>query len=113
MKLEGPGKALSILIMEEDRWEGRVLHEEIVRQAKESGLAGASVFRGFLSFGAAGSFHDANIEVLMTNLPLSVVIVDTVDKIDAFLPALGSMIGEGLMQTWDVNVEFYRDGKSE
>jgi hypothetical protein len=112
MKLGGSGKAVNILVTDDDRWEGKPLYEEIVRKAHEAGLAGASVFRGFLSFGGAGPYHDSNIEVLMGNLPMSVLIIDTEEKINQFIPELDGMIEQGLVQTWPVNVEFYRHGEA-
>jgi len=111
VKLEGPGKALNIFITEDDRWQGKPLHEQVLRKAHEAGLAGGTSIQGLMGFGASSHLHDAYIEVLMTNLPMSVLIVDSPEKIDRFLPELREMVGASLIETWNVNVEFYRHGK--
>jgi hypothetical protein len=110
VKIPEDGKLLRIFIGESDRWDGKPLHEALVHAARARGLAGATVIRGFLGFGANSRIHSAKILRLSTDLPVVVEIVDAEDKIDAFLPELDRMIGEGLVTTERVTVVLYRHG---
>ncbi len=110
MKIPEDGKLLRVFIGESDQWEGKPLHEAIVHAARAKGLAGATVVRGFLGFGANSRIHSAKILRLSTDLPVVVEIVDAEEKIDAFLPELDRMIGEGLVTTEKVRVVLYRHG---
>lgn len=107
MKIEGPGKALTIFIGEGDHWHGKPLYQAIVMKARESGLAGATVTRGLMGFGANSRVHTASILRLSEDLPMVIQIVDTPERIDAFLPALDEMVDEGMVVTWDVVIEKY------
>lgn len=100
----GPAKMLAVLVGEESRWQGKPLHEQILMAAHDAGLEGATVLKGFMGFGIHHRVHDARIELLMENLPLSLVIVDRADKIDAFLGPLKEMLGDGTAHAWPVNV---------
>lgn len=108
MKVEGPAKALAIYIGESDHWHGRPLHVAIVEAARKAGLAGATVTRGLMGYGAKSRIHTAAILRLSEDLPLCVTIVDRPERIAEFLPLLDDMIQEGLVATWDVQVEIYR-----
>jgi PII-like signaling protein len=110
MKIPERGKLLRIFVGESDRREGKPLHEAIVHAARERGLAGATVLRGFLGFGANSRIHSAKILRLSTDLPIVIEIVDAEEKIDAFLPDLDGMIGEGLVTVENVTVVLYRHG---
>lgn len=107
MKLSGPARRLSIFIGETDQYHHHALYHEIVTRAKEAGLAGASVFRGIEGYGATSRIHTTSILSLSEDLPLVVVIVDTAEKVDAFLPQLDELIGEGLVIIDDVEVIKY------
>lgn len=107
MKLSGPSRRLSVFIGEADQYRHRPLHHEIVVRAKAAGLAGVSVFRGIEGFGATSRIHAAGILARPDDLPLIVVIVDAPEKIDAFLPQLDELIGEGLVIIDDVDVITY------
>ena len=107
MKIEGSGKALTIFIGEGDHWHGKPLYQAIVMKARESGLAGATVTRGLMGFGANSRVHTASILRLSEDLPMVIQIVDTPERIDAFLPALDEMVDEGMVVTWDVVIEKY------
>lgn len=107
MKLSGPARRLSIFIGESDQYRHGPLYHEIVRRAKEAGLAGASVFRGIEGYGASSRIHTTRILSLSEDLPLVVIIVDTGAKIEAFLPQLDELIGEGLVIIDDVEVITY------
>jgi PII-like signaling protein len=104
------GHLLRIFIGESDRHEGIPLYEWLVRRARESGLAGATVLRGLAGFGAHSRLHTAKILRLSTDLPIVVEIVDTIEKIEAFLPEVDAAVGEGLATVERVEVRFYRSG---
>ncbi len=97
MKLEGEAKLLRIFIGESDRHGGRPLYEAIVLEARKRGLSGASVFKGFMGFGAHSRIHSAKVLQLSEDLPVMVEIVDTEEKIRDFLPVLDGMVREGLV----------------
>ncbi len=113
MTLPKNGKLLRIFIGESDRHEGLPLYEWIVRQARENGLAGATVLRGLEGYGAHSRLHKAKILRLASDLPLVVEIVDTEEKIQAFLPLIDDAVAEGLATVEKVEVHFYRSGNSD
>ena len=113
MTLPEEGKLLRIFIGESDRWEHKPLYEAIVLKARELGLAGATVLRGPMGFGANSRLHTAKILRLSEDLPLIIEIVDEEAKIDAFLPVLDTMMGGGLVTLEKVRVLRYRHGKTE
>ena len=110
MILPERGHLLRIFIGESDRHEGQPLYEWIVREARRSGLAGATVLRGLEGFGAHSRLHTAKILRLSTDLPIVVEIVDTRDKIEAFLPTVDQAVSEGLATLEKVEIRFYRSG---
>ncbi|HTL67044.1 MAG TPA: DUF190 domain-containing protein [Lacunisphaera sp.] len=99
---------LRIFIGESDRHEGKPLHEAIVLEARAQHLAGATVLRGGMGFGASSRIHTSKILRLSTDLPLVIEIVDSEEKIDAFLPWLDRAMGGGLVTTEKVRVVHYR-----
>lgn len=111
MRLEGEGKLLRIFVGESDRWHGRPLYEEIVRLAREKGMAGATVLRGLEGFGADSHLHTARILRLSEDLPIVIEMVDTEERIDAILPLLDPMIGEGMVTVERVHIVSYRSSK--
>jgi uncharacterized protein len=116
MKLTGEGTLLRIFIGESDKVHHQSLFEAIVHAARQQGLAGASVLRGIEGFGANSRIiHSAKILRLSEDLPIVVEIVDTEEKIKAFLPAVDTFIesaGGGAMVTLEqVNVIRYSSGK--
>ena len=108
MKLEGEGKLLRIFIGESDRWHGKPLYEAIVLAAREHGLAGATVLRGPMGFGANSMIHTAKILRLSEDLPMIVEIVDVENKIHEFLPRLDEMVAGGMITLETVHVLRYR-----
>jgi len=112
MILPKEGKLLRIFIGESDQHEGMPLYEWIVRRARESGLAGATVLRGLEGFGAHSRLHTAKILRLSSDLPIVVEIVDTEEKIEAFLPSIDGAIDEGLATIEKIEVRFYRSGST-
>ena len=108
MKLEGTGKLLRIFIGESDSWHGKPLYQAIVERAREQGLAGATVIRGIEGFGAESHLHTARILRLSEDLPIVIEIVDTAERIAAFLPSVDEMVTEGMLTTEKVEVVAYR-----
>lgn len=108
MILPREGHLLRIFVGESDKHEGLPLFEWIVRKAREYGLAGATVLRGLEGFGAHSRLHTAKILRLSSDLPIIIEIVDTIDKIEAFLPVVDAAIHEGLATVEKVDVRFYR-----
>lgn len=98
---------LRIFIGETDRYGHRPLYEAIVMKAREVHMAGATVLRGPMGFGHSSRLHTAKILRLSGDLPLVIEIVDSEEKIQAFLPALEPMIGSGLVTTEKVQVIQY------
>lgn len=113
MKLEGEGKLLRIFIGESDRWHHRPLYEEIVRVARDRGMAGATVLRGIEGFGAHSRLHTARILRLSQDLPLVIEIVDTAEKVEAFLEEVDHMIEEGMVTVERVEVHKYLAGRGQ
>lgn len=113
MILPKDGQLLRIFIGESDRHEGRPLHEWIVLQAQQHGLAGATVLRGMEGFGAHSRLHTAKILAITSELPVVVEIVDTKEKIEAFLPIIDDAIEEGLVTLEKVEIRLHRIGKDK
>lgn len=116
MKIEGEGLLLRVFCGESDTWHGEPLYKAIVETVREAGLAGATVLRGIEGFGAHSRIHTSRILRLSQDLPVVIEIVDYADRIDAVLPALDEMIGEGMMTLEKVQVIAYRaegDGEDE
>jgi PII-like signaling protein len=105
------GCLLRIFIGESDKHDGKPLYEWLVFQAREAGLAGATVLRGIEGFGAHSRLHTTKILRLSEDLPIVVEIVDSQAKIDAFMPIVDHAITEGLATLERVRVRFYRSGK--
>jgi len=108
VKIEGEGRLVRIFLGESDRFEGRPLYEAIVLLARAEGIAGATVLRGLMGFGASSRIHTTKILRLSEDLPIVVEIVDRADRIAAILPKLDRMVGEGLITLEKVDVIAYR-----
>ncbi len=108
MKLEGEAQRLRIYIGESDEWQGQPLYEAVVMKARELHLAGATVLRGSLGFGAHSCLHTTKILRLSAGLPMVIEIVDTEEKIAGFLPVIDEMVQEGLVTLETVHVIKYR-----
>jgi len=104
MTLQGRAARLTILIGEGDQAHHRPLYTEIVHRAHAAGLAGASVFRGIEGYGRSSLIHTSRILSLNEDLPVSIVIVDTEERVRAFLPELDELVSEGLVLLDDVEV---------
>lgn len=108
MKIPEEAYLLRIHIGQDDRFDGKPLYEAIVLKARELQLAGATVLRGSMGFGAASRLHTARVLRLSEDLPMVIEIVDAREKIDSFLPILDEMVGDGLVTLEKVRVVHYR-----
>ncbi len=108
MQIPREAVLLRIFIGESDLHHHKPLYEAIVLAAREAQLAGATVLRGPLGFGKSSHLHTSKILRLSTDLPLVIEIVDSEEKINAFLPVLEKMIGGGLVTLEKVKVLHYR-----
>jgi len=108
MKIPEDGYLLRVFIGESDKLGHLPLYEAIVLKAREAGLAGATVLRGVMGFGRHSVMHTAKILRLSEDLPLVVEIVDSLEKIEAFLPTLDSMVRDGLVTLEQIRVINYR-----
>lgn len=97
MSLSGSATRLTIFIGETDQWHHHPIYTEIVHRAHAAGLAGASVMRGIEGFGKSSRVHTTRILSLSEDLPVAIVIVDTDEKIRAFLPQIDELVSEGLV----------------
>ena len=112
MKIEGEGQLLRVFIGESDHWHGRPLYEAVVLKAREMGMAGATVLRGLMGFGADSRLHTAKVLRLSDDLPIVIEIVDRSERIEAFLPQLDAMVTEGMITLEKVHVLAYRHSES-
>ncbi len=110
MKIPNDGCLLRVFIGEGDKWHGRPLYEAIVLKARELHLAGATVLRGPMGFGAHSRLHTAKVLRLSEDLPIVIEIVDSREKIDELLPHIDEMVIEGLVTLEKVQVIKYRAG---
>ncbi len=101
-------KRIRVYVGEADQSNGHPLSQVLVRRAKEAGLAGATVLRGILGYGCHSALHALHPFGLQQDLPLVLELVDTPEKVDAFLPVLDRLVEEGLITVDDVEVVFYR-----
>jgi len=108
MHLPHDAMLLRVFIGENDRWHHQPLYEAIVLKAREMHLAGATVLRGLMGFGKSSRLHTAKILRLSLDLPLVIEIVDTEEKINAFLPVLDQMMQGGLVTLEKMRVIDYR-----
>ena len=106
--LTGEGTLMRIHIGERDKHEGKPLHAAIVELLRARGLAGATVTRAIMGFGATARLHTDSVLRLSLNLPIVVECVDAEDKIQAVLPDIDAMMGGGLITLERVRVIAYR-----
>ncbi|MBQ1088876.1 MULTISPECIES: DUF190 domain-containing protein [Streptomyces] len=106
-RLTGRALRVTVFVGENDTWQHRPLYSEIVHRARRAGLAGASVFRGIEGFGASSLIHTSRLLSLSEDLPVAVVIVDTEERVRAFLPQLDELVTEGMVILDDCEVIRY------
>lgn len=108
MRIPEEGYLLRIYIGEADKWHGKPLYEAIVMKARELHLAGATVLKGPLGFGAKSRLHTAKVLRLSEDLPVVIEIVDGKEKIDTLMPYIDEMVADGLVTLESVQVIHYR-----
>ena len=113
--ISGKCKILRVYTSEGDRYEGAPLHSVIINKVKESGLAGATVFRGVEGFGATNFIHKVRPLGMSDKLPLVIEIVDKAERINTIVPIIDAMVKKGLITIDDTEVMAYRhkDGEVE
>ncbi len=107
MQIPREAVLLRIFIGEDDRHEGQPLYEAIVLKAREQHLAGATVLRGPLGFGHSSRLHTTKLLRLSEDLPVVIEIVDSEEKIRAFLDTIDPLMGSGLVTLEKVTVLQY------
>jgi PII-like signaling protein len=107
VKRQGTGTRVRVYIGESDQWRGKPLYAGIVQEARKRGLAGATVVRGIMGFGAHSIVHETHLFALSQDRPIVVEIVDSNEKIGAFLPLLDGLITDGMITTSEVEVVSY------
>jgi len=108
MKLPDEGMLLRIFIGESDKYKSASLYEAIVLKARELHLAGATVTRGIMGFGADSRMHSAKLLRLSEDLPIIIEIVDTEERLNSIIPFLDEVVQEGLITMEKVKVIKYR-----
>lgn len=110
MRLVGPAKMLTIHVGADDRWEGEPLHEAIVKRARQLDVAGATVYRGVLGYGAHKRMHKHKPFALSGDDPVTITVVDVAEKVDKLLAAVDGMVSGGcLIAISDVTVVRYQE----
>lgn len=114
MKTSEKNGILKIYVGESDKLNGRLLFEEIVFEARNAGLAGATVSRGIMSFGASHSIHTMKIFALSSDLPVTIEIVDAIEKLDKFTETVNKLLNAckkgGLITFQELSVVRYIKG---
>ncbi|SRR6056297_995673 len=108
MHFEEKDILLRIMLGENDMLHGRPLYEAIVQQARKLDLAGATVLRGIMGFGADSRMHSATLLSISSDLPIVIEIVDTKENIDRLMPFLDEHLEEGIVTMEAVHVHKYR-----
>jgi len=101
---QGPAKLLRVFLGEDDKWRDEPLYDAIVRKLRLMDIAGATVYRGILGYGAKGHEHKASFFHPMRDLPIVVSVVDSAEKIAEAASVIESMLGDGLIVTSDAEI---------
>lgn len=113
MEMLKEGYLLRIFIGESDKHEGQPLYEWLVLQAKAQQLAGATVLRGLMGFGASSRIYTSKILRLSQDLPIIVEVVDTADRLEKYLESVNDAIHSGMATLEKTQVRFYRNGETK
>ena len=115
MELQGQSKLLRIFVGEVDKIDHQLLYEAILLAARDKGLAGGTVLKGIMSYGASTRIHVARLIELSEDLPIIIEIVDQAEKIDSFIPVVNDLFERcgrgGLITVEKVDVLYYRPKK--
>jgi PII-like signaling protein len=113
VKIEGKAKLMRIYIGESDQWQGKPLYEALVRAMRANDLAGATVYRGILGYGAHRRVHKEKPLNLSHDCSIMLSVVDTEEKLQSFLPIVDTMVQEGLVVLSDVDIIKYAHRAAE
>ncbi len=113
MKLPQEGSLLRIIVGESSRHHGMHLYEWIVTKARECGIAGATVTRGMMGYGAGSRIKTASILCLSEDLPVIIELVDEQGLLEDFLDLIDPVIGEGLVTMEKMHIRMYRHKKKK
>ena len=113
IKIEGKAKLMRIYIGESDRWKDRSLHEALIRAMRANDLAGATVYRGILGYGAHRRVHKEKPLHLSHDCSIMISVIDTEEKLQEFLPIVDQMVQEGLVVLSDVDIIKYSHRAAE
>lgn len=116
MTLEkGKAQILKIYLGEADKYNGKPLYEALVLEAREAGMAGATAYKGIISFGASHSIHTMKIFALSTDMPITVELIDSPENIRVFAEKANEMLEKskkgGLVTIQDLEVVNYKPGE--
>jgi PII-like signaling protein len=106
-----PGKLLRIYVGELDMHAGQPLYQWLIEEARRHELAGATALRGLEGFGAHSEIHTTKVLRLSVDLPVVIEIIDSAERIDAFLPRIDDAIEEGLVTLERVDMCLYRKNR--
>lgn len=107
VKIEGKARMMRIYIGESDKWQDQPLHEALVRAMRANDIAGATVYRGILGFGAHGRVHKDRAFHVSHDASIMIAVIDSEEKLQAFVPVVDKMVGEGLVVLSDVDIIKY------
>ncbi|MGB5186284.1 MAG: DUF190 domain-containing protein [Acidimicrobiia bacterium] len=110
METISDGRLLRVYFCESDRYDGHPLDEAIVHALQAAGISGATVIRGVAGYGGSSILHTTHVLRLSEDLPLVIEAVDTREKVDAVLPRLAEIAGDGLITTHPIEIHVRRPG---
>lgn len=115
MNISEKAGILKIYVGDSDKIQGRRLSEEIVFEARKAGIAGATVFKGVMSFGASHAIHTMKIFALSSDMPVLIEIIDNIEKLDEFAKRVNEMLDHshkgGLVTFQEIDVVRYEKGE--
>jgi PII-like signaling protein len=103
-------KRVTVMVGETDREDGHALYQALVRMLHDQGIAGVSVVRGIMGYGASGHLHASHLLDVSEDLPIAVVFIDTAEKVESVLPRIAEMVETGLATVEDVQAITYSRG---
>lgn len=104
MESEDRRKLLKIYCGEAEKWQGKNLYHQIIMRLKQEGIAGVTIYRGIMGYGADKVVHSSKILELSVDLPVIIEVVDTEDKMNRVLPFIREMVPRGLLMLVDVQI---------
>jgi PII-like signaling protein len=109
---QGPATLLRVYLGEADKWHGQPLYDAIVNKLRMMDIAGATVYRGIMGYGAKGHEHKRSVFHPMRDVPIMLSVIDSPDKIAAAAEAIEAMLEDGLIVTSDVEMVRLVRGKT-